>query len=123
MNGDWHKRLQRWAPYALTPLVVIAALPAIGPGPWLTLTVAGLTMGIMLFMVAAGLTLIFGLMDVLNFAHAAFVTVGAYIAVSVLVRSPAGPTRLRLRSISPRCSLHWSRPRSRAARSVSCSSA
>jgi branched-chain amino acid transport system permease protein len=70
MNGDWHKRLQRWAPYALTPLVVIAALPAIGPGPWLTLTVAGLTMGIMLFMVAAGLTLIFGLMDVLNFAHA-----------------------------------------------------
>ena len=85
MNGDWHKRLQQWAPYALTPLVVIAALPAIGPGPWLTLTVAGLTMGIMLFMVAAGLTLIFGLMDVLNFAHAAFVTVGAYIAVSVLV--------------------------------------
>ena len=84
MNGGWHQRLQRWAPYALTPLVVIAALPAIGPGPWLTLTVAGLTMGIMLFMVAAGLTLIFGLMDVLNFAHAAFVAVGAYIAVSVL---------------------------------------
>jgi branched-chain amino acid transport system permease protein len=38
----------------------------------------------MLFLVASGLTLIFGLMDVLNFAHAAFVTVGAYIAVSVL---------------------------------------
>jgi branched-chain amino acid transport system permease protein len=84
MNNGWHQRLQRWAPHALTPLVVIAALPAIGPGPWLTLTVAGLTMGIMLFMVAAGLTLIFGLMDVLNFAHAAFVAVGAYIAVSVL---------------------------------------
>ena len=32
----------------------------------------------------SGLTLIFGLMDVLNFAHAAFVTVGAYIAVRVL---------------------------------------
>ena len=53
-------------------------------GAWVTLTVAGLTMGIMLFMVASGLTLIFGLMDVLNFAHAAFVTVGAYIAVTVL---------------------------------------
>ena len=84
MSRDWSKRLQQWAPYALTPLVVIAALPAIGPGPWLTLTIAGLTMGIMLFMVAAGLTLIFGLMDVLNFAHAAFVALGAYIAVSVL---------------------------------------
>src|SRR5262249_6625046 len=68
----------------LTAVVVIVGVAAIGPGPWLTLTIAGLTMGIMLFMVAAGLTLIFGLMDVLNFAHAAFVALGAYIAVSVL---------------------------------------
>jgi len=84
MNGEWLKTANRWGPYALTPVVVLAALPAIGPGPWLTLTVAGLTMGIMLFLVASGLTLIFGLMDVLNFAHAAFVTFGAYIAVSVI---------------------------------------
>jgi branched-chain amino acid transport system permease protein len=84
MNGNWLQSMNRWAPYALTPLVVLAALPASGPGPWLTLTVAGLTMGIMLFLVASGLTLIFGLMDVLNFAHAAFVTVGAYVAVSVI---------------------------------------
>ena len=84
MSRQWLGQLNRWAPYALTPLVVVAALPAIGPGPWVTLTVAGLTMGVMLFMVASGLTLIFGLMDVLNFAHAAFVTVGAYIAVTVL---------------------------------------
>ena len=105
-------------------MLIARVLPAMGPPPWLTLTVAGLTMGMMLFMVAAGLTLIFGLMEVLNFAHAAFVTVGAYIAVSVLVgRLPAGPTRPRLRSISPRCWWRWSRPRSRAARSASCSSA
>jgi branched-chain amino acid transport system permease protein len=84
MSRQWLGKLNRWAPYVLTPLVVVAALPAIGPGPWVTLTVAGLTMGVMLFMVAAGLTLIFGLMDVLNFAHAAFVTVGAYIALTVL---------------------------------------
>jgi branched-chain amino acid transport system permease protein len=85
MTGDWLDRLHGWAPYALTPVLVLAALPAIGPGPWLTLTVAGLTMGIMLFLVASGLTLIFGLMDVLNFAHAAFVAVGAYVAVTVLL--------------------------------------
>jgi branched-chain amino acid transport system permease protein len=84
MSEDWRDRLQLWAPYALTPLIVLAALPAMGVGPWVTLTVAGLTMGIMLFLVASGLTLIFGLMDVLNFAHAAFVTVGAYVTVSVL---------------------------------------
>ena len=77
-------QLENWAPYAVTPLLVLAALPAMGPGPWLTLTVAGLTMGMMLFLMAAGLTLIFGLMDVLNFAHAAFITIGAYVAVSVL---------------------------------------
>ncbi len=84
MSRHWLGQLNRWAPYALTPLVVVAALPVMGLGPWVTLTVAGLTMGIMLFLVASGLTLIFGLMDVLNFAHAAFVAVGAYIAVTVL---------------------------------------
>src|SRR5208282_5456433 len=84
MSREWLDRLQRWAPYAVTPLIVLAALPAMGLTAWVTLTVAGLTMGVMLFMVASGLTLIFGLMDVLNFAHAAFVAVGAYVAVTVL---------------------------------------
>ena len=40
-------------------------------------------MGTMLFLVASGLTLVFGLMDVLNFAHGAFITLGAFLAVSV----------------------------------------
>jgi len=84
MSKEWRDRLQRWAPYAVTPLLVIAVLPAMGLTAWVTLTIAGLTMGMMLFLMASGLTLIFGLMEVLNFAHAAFVTVGAYITVSVL---------------------------------------
>jgi branched-chain amino acid transport system permease protein len=65
---------------------MLAALAAIGPSAWLTLTTAGLTMGMMLFLMAAGLTLIFGLMGVLNFAHSAFVTTGAFVAASVLWR-------------------------------------
>lgn len=40
---------------------------------------SGLTLGSLYFMVAAGLTLIFGLMDVLNFAHGAMFMVGAYL--------------------------------------------
>ena len=84
MSDAWRQRLNEWSPYAVTPLLVLAALPAMGFGPWLTLTVAGLTMGMMLFLMASGLTLIFGLMDVLNFAHAAFITLGAYVAVTVL---------------------------------------
>jgi branched-chain amino acid transport system permease protein len=86
VTASWPGTIEKWAPYAVTPLLMIAALPAMGFGPWLTLTVAGLCMGMMLFLMASGLTLIFGLMNVLNFAHAAFVTTGAYIAASVLWR-------------------------------------
>ncbi|MFN7035728.1 MAG: ABC transporter permease subunit, partial [Bellilinea sp.] len=42
-------------------------------------TLSGLTLGALFFMVAAGLTLIFGLMDVLNFAHGAMFMLGAYL--------------------------------------------
>ena len=50
---------------------------------YLTLTVAGIAMGMMLFLVASGLSLIFGLMDVINFAHGACFAWGAYVAFSV----------------------------------------
>ncbi|WP_439573357.1 branched-chain amino acid ABC transporter permease [Phreatobacter sp.] len=70
----------------LLPIVLAAiALPLIGnPVTWVTLTVAALAMGMMIFVIASGLTLIFGLMDVLNFGHGAFIAVGAYMALSVL---------------------------------------
>jgi branched-chain amino acid transport system permease protein len=72
-------------PLLLVPAVMLLSLPFMGSFPtWVTLTVAGLAMGMMIFVMASGLSLIFGLMDVLNFAHGAFITVGAYIAVSVL---------------------------------------
>ncbi|GAB3020575.1 branched-chain amino acid ABC transporter permease [Nocardioides flavus (ex Wang et al. 2016)] len=45
---------------------------------FLLLTVTGLGLAGLYFLVASGLSLIYGLMDVLNFAHAAFLTVGAY---------------------------------------------
>lgn len=75
-----------WLPPLLVPLIVLVALPLIGGLPqWLTLTLAGLSMGMMIFLMAAGLSLVFGLMDVLNFGHGAFITFGAFIAASVLV--------------------------------------
>jgi branched-chain amino acid transport system permease protein len=49
------------------------------------LTVAGLAMGMMIFIMASGLTLVFGLMSVLNFGHGAFVSVGAFTATFVLL--------------------------------------
>jgi branched-chain amino acid transport system permease protein len=70
----------------LLPVVVAAlAFVMIGaPSSWVTLTVAGLAMGMMIFLMASGLSLVFGLMDVLNFGHSAFVSFGAFIAASVL---------------------------------------
>ena len=42
------------------------------------LAITGLGLGALYFLVAAGLSLIWGLMRVLNFAHGAFFTVAAY---------------------------------------------
>lgn len=72
-------------PALLPALVALAALPFVSPSTWLTLTVAGLAMGMMIFIMASGLTLVFGLMDVLNFGHGAFIAVGAYLATLVLL--------------------------------------
>ena len=43
----------------------------------------GLSYGLLLFMLSSGLTLIFSMMGVLNFAHASFYMLGAYLAYSV----------------------------------------
>ena len=50
----------------------------IDPTTYVVLTVAGLAFGMLLFMVASGMTIIFGLMDVLNMAHGALFALGAY---------------------------------------------
>lgn len=73
------------APILLPIAVALLMIPLIGStSSWLTLTAASLAMGMMIFIMASGLTLVFGLMDVLNFGHGAFIAVGAYVATLVL---------------------------------------
>jgi branched-chain amino acid transport system permease protein len=80
-----------WLPLVLILALALVALPLVpSKSTWLTLTVAGLAMGMMIFMMASGLTLVFGLMDVMNFAHGAFISVGAYAAASVLIAMKSG---------------------------------
>ena len=43
----------------------------------------GLQYGAMLFMLASGLTLIFGIMGVINLAHGSFYMIGAYMAFAL----------------------------------------
>lgn len=50
-------------------------------------TVGGLKIGMLLFLVASGLTLIFGVLGVINFAHGTFYMLGAYIAHTAIALS------------------------------------
>ncbi|RBI62109.1 branched-chain amino acid ABC transporter permease [halophilic archaeon] len=54
---------------------VLSALPVRG-------ILTGLSLGSRLFLLALGLSLIFGVLDVLNFAHGALYMVGAYVTIS-----------------------------------------
>ncbi len=60
-------------------LLAAGGIGYIGPQAFLRTTLSGLTLGSLFFMVAAGLSLIFGLMDVLNFAHGSMFMLGAYM--------------------------------------------
>ncbi|MFN3862121.1 MAG: branched-chain amino acid ABC transporter permease [Roseateles sp.] len=72
-------------PLALLAALVLLALPLTGsPSTWLNLTLAGIAMGLIIFVIASGLTLVFGLMDVLNFGHGVFIALGAFMATTVL---------------------------------------
>jgi branched-chain amino acid transport system permease protein len=78
-----------WVPLAIVPALVLIALPLFGDASaWVTLTLAGLAMGMMIFLMASGLTLVFGLMDVINFGHGVFISLGAY--ATLLVLGPLG---------------------------------
>lgn len=51
---------------------------------WAIQTLNGLSFGMLLFLLAAGLSLIYGLMRILNLAHGSFYIFGAYVALSVI---------------------------------------
>jgi branched-chain amino acid transport system permease protein len=73
---------------AVAGAIILFLLPllAIPIKIYMTLTIAGLAMGMLLFLVASGLSLIFGLMDVINFAHGALFAWGAYVGFSAFRR-------------------------------------
>ncbi|PTX02772.1 branched-chain amino acid ABC transporter permease [Pararhodobacter aggregans] len=80
------ERLRPWLPVLLVPvLIVIGYLIIPSQSSWLTLTVSGLAMGMMIFVIASGMTLVFGLMDVINFGHGAFISFGAFVGTTVLL--------------------------------------
>src|SRR6185436_11072394 len=71
-------RMSGKAPVLAVLALLVLPLALMDARTYLTLTIAGVAMGMLIFLVASGLTLIFGLMDVLNFAHGALFAWGAY---------------------------------------------
>ena len=61
---------------------------------WVVTLLGGVSYGLLLFMLSAGLTLTFGLMGVLNFAHASFYMLGAYVACQLTQRVGFWPALL-----------------------------
>lgn len=76
MRSYWKERL----PGLVVLVIFLSPLILISPKTYITLTVSGLAMGMLLFLVSSGFSLIFGFLSVLNLAHGALFTWGAYIA-------------------------------------------
>ncbi len=51
---------------------------------WIVQTLNGVSFGLLLFLLAGGLTLIFGLMKILNLMHGSFYLLGAYLALTIV---------------------------------------
>jgi branched-chain amino acid transport system permease protein len=67
-------------------LLFFMAIQGMSTRDWLITTLRGLSVGAVTFLAASGLSLIFGLMDVLNLAHGALFMIGAYVGWSVYAR-------------------------------------
>ena len=62
----------------------------------------GLTTAMFLFLIASGLSLVFGVLRVLNFAHGSFYMLGAYIAWQIVHGSRRSPEASGSRPSAPR---------------------
>lgn len=89
MNG-WLDTLRRNRVLAITlailVLLFLLAIQGMSTEDWVVTLLRGLAVGAITFLVAAGFSIILGLMDVLNLAHGTLFMIGAYVGWSVFVR-------------------------------------
>jgi branched-chain amino acid transport system permease protein len=67
-------------------LLFFLAIQGMSTSDWVITVFRGIATGAVTFLVASGLSLIFGLLDVLNLAHGALFMIGAYVGWTVYVR-------------------------------------
>ena len=71
---------------AVLAMLFFIAIRGMSTKDWVITTLRGLSVGAVTFLVAAGFSIIFGLMDVLNLAHGTLFMIGAYLGWTVYVR-------------------------------------
>ena len=71
---------------AVLAFLFVTAVQGMETKDWVITVLRGLSVGMVTFLVAAGLSLILGLMDVLNLAHGEMFMLGAYAGWTVFVR-------------------------------------
>ncbi len=69
-------------------VLIVPAWLLFGPGTGIQIVFSGLLQGMLIFLVAAGMSIVFGLLDVLNFAQGAWFMLGAYIGFTVYEALP-----------------------------------
>lgn len=94
---EW-RRLLRWAAgIALLGAILVLQWEHVAPlaGPARTVALQAVVTGLMLGgvygLVAMGLTLVFGVLDIINFAHGALMTVGMYVAFTLVTNASLDP--------------------------------
>ena len=70
---------RQWGPKLMVFAIFLLPILFINPKTYITLTISGLAMGMLLFLVSSGFSLIFGFLSVLNLAHGALFAWGGYI--------------------------------------------
>src|SRR6188474_969435 len=70
------------------------------PDFWVIQTFNGLSYGALLFLLASGLSLIFGVMRVVNLAHGSYFLLGGYVALSVIWKTKSFPLALLCGSLA-----------------------
>ena len=85
MTSIWKNNRGLLIIVAIAVVVLAGVLQSMEPKVWMSIMLSGATLAALYFLVASGLSLIFGLMDVLNFAHGVLFVLGAYVGLSTFM--------------------------------------
>ncbi len=85
MTALWKNNRALLIIVAVVVVLLAGLIQSLEPKVWVSIMLSGATLAALYFLVASGLSLIFGLMDVLNFAHGVLFVLGAYVGLSTFM--------------------------------------